>query len=131
MTIGENVQIGSGSFIRAEGGLVIGDNVVISRNLVLHTRSHDYGGSHLPYGETMKANPVTIGANVWIGMNVTISPGTTIGEGAIVGLGTRVHGDIPPCAIVGAAGWSRIGTRDLAHYEMLKAKQAYRKAGRR
>ena len=36
-----------------------------------------------------------------IGSNVTILPGTTIGEGAIIQAGAVVHGEIPPCAIVG------------------------------
>ena len=55
----------------------------------------------IPYDETFKYKDVVIGDFVWIGSNVTILPGTTIGEGAIIQAGAVVHGEIPPCAIVG------------------------------
>ena len=34
--LGDNVHIGSGCFIRAEGGVVIRDNTIISRNCVIY-----------------------------------------------------------------------------------------------
>lgn len=117
--IGDNVHIGDNAFIRGEGGLTIGENTHISRNLTLYTINHNYLGACLPYDEDMITKPVRIGRNVWIGMNVCIVPGTTIGEGAIVGMGTVVFGNVPPLAIVGAPSWQQIGERDKDHYECL------------
>jgi len=77
--IGHNVHIGDGAFFRAEGGLTIGDNAHISRNLVIYTINHQYEGERLPYDEAQIPRPVVIGKNVWIGMNVCIVPGTRIG----------------------------------------------------
>ena len=88
--IGNNVHIGNNAFIRADGGLTIGDNTRISRNLVLYTVNHRYTGDLLPFDAHSIRKPVTIGRNVWIGMNVCITPGTTIGDGAVVGMGTTV-----------------------------------------
>ena len=36
--IGDNVHIGDGAFIRAEGGLIIGDNTHISQPPALHNQ---------------------------------------------------------------------------------------------
>jgi acetyltransferase-like isoleucine patch superfamily enzyme len=117
--IGNNVHIGKGCFIRSEGGLSIGDNVILSRNIVLYTYSHNYKGELLPFDRNNINKPVIIGDNVWIGMNVTIAPGTIIREGAIIGLGSRIYGEIPTRAIVGSRG-NIIGYRDDNHYKNLK-----------
>ncbi len=115
--IGDNVHIGNNAFIRAEGGLFIGNHTHISRNFLLYTMSHRTDGERLPYDEGWVEKPVHIGANVWIGMNVSIAPGTRIGNGAIIGMGTTVAGDVPPMAIVVGAKWRIVGRRDEAHYQ--------------
>jgi acetyltransferase-like isoleucine patch superfamily enzyme len=87
--VGSNVFIGENAWLRADAGVRIGENTVISRNCTIFTAIHDYKGAALPYDENFIARPVTIGRNVWIGMNVNITPGVSIGDGAIVGLATH------------------------------------------
>jgi acetyltransferase-like isoleucine patch superfamily enzyme len=123
--LGDNVHIGSGGWIRAEGGLKIGNNTHISRNVVIYTINHDYRGTRLPYDDKMIEKPVTIGENVWIGMNVSIAPGVTIGEGAIIALGACVSSNVGPREIVGNQPLRVIGTRDEIHYEKLKNSQSF------
>ncbi len=123
--LGDNVHIGRGAWIRAEGGLRVGSNTHISRNVVIYTVNHDFRGKRIPYDEALVEKPVDIGENVWIGMNVTIAPGTVIGEGAIVALGACVSGVIPPLAIVGHAKWRVLGERDPDHYDRLKRDGAF------
>lgn len=125
ISVGQNVHIGEGSFIRGEGGLTIGDNTIISRNLVLYTINHRYNGDLLPYDDQLVHKPVSIGRNVWIGMNVCIAPGTTIGDGAIIGLGAVVAGEIPPCAIVGSPKCRILSYRDKERYDELDLSQSY------
>jgi maltose O-acetyltransferase len=123
--IGSNVSIGMHPYLRAEGGLTIGDNTKISRNLLLYTVNHDIEGIRLPYDDRVVPKPVSIGRNVWIGMNVCIAPGTTIGDGAVVGMGTVVSGTVPPLGIIGSAPWRIIGERDEEHYRRLEAEGRY------
>jgi maltose O-acetyltransferase len=123
--VGSNVHIGAGYFLVGLGGLEIGDNTHISRNLLVYTVNHDSRGRCLPYDDTQVPRPVCIGRNVWIGMNVVLLPGTVIGDGAIVGAGAVVHGEVPPLAIVGAAGQQVIGERDRAHYQQLEREGRY------
>lgn len=119
VSIGNNVHINMGAFMRAEGGLRIEDNVHIGRNLTVYTMNHNYQGECLPYDESLVYKPVTIKKNVWIGMNVSITPGVTIGEGAIIGMGTLVSRDIPPLAIVGGEPPKILKYRDEEHYHDL------------
>jgi len=125
IVVGNNVHIGKGCFFSAKGGLTIGDNTHISRNVTIYTSNHNYTGEALPYDHLENPKPVSIGRNVWIGMNVCITPGVRIGEGAIIGLGAVVSQDVPAGSIVGSAPQRFIKTRDREHYEKLVAGQQY------
>lgn len=119
MEIGNNVHFAGSAYVRAEGGLVIGDNCHISRNFVLYTHSHNFMGKAIPYDETFRFKPVVIEKNVWIGINVTVVPGAHIKEGAIIGAGSVVHGTVEAHAIVGTPSPKVIRYRDKEHYERL------------
>lgn len=97
-TIGENVFINSGCKFQDQGGLVIGDDVLIGHNVVIATLNHnpdpDKRGNLMPL-------PVKIEDKVWIGSNATVLPGVTIGEGAIVAAGAVVTKDVSPRSVVG------------------------------
>jgi len=123
--LGNNVHISENSFIRGEGGLTIGENTIISRNLVLYTMNHNYNGERLPYDERVNYKPVSIGKNVWIGMNVCITPGTIIHDGVIVGMGTVVSGEVPALTIIGGQKWRILGYRDRKHYDELNILKAF------
>ncbi|MCF8218596.1 MAG: acyltransferase [Bacteroidales bacterium] len=125
VSLGKNVHIGEGAYIRAEGGLEIEDNVHIARNLTVYTHSHNYQGRALPYDDEFMYKKVLIQRNVWIGINVIILPGTEIGEGAVIGSGAVVHGKIPDLAIIGAAAGQILKTRDKEHYQKLEQNQQY------
>ncbi|MFZ5562587.1 MAG: acyltransferase [Thermodesulfobacteriota bacterium] len=123
--IGDNVHINDNAFFRGQGGLWIGNNTHISKNLVVYTTNHQYQGSLLPYDEQKILKPVKIGTNVWIGTNVCIVPGVTIGDGAIIGMGVVVSQDVPPLAIIGAPVYRSLKMRDKKHYDDLVRLGAY------
>ncbi|MCT7528522.1 acyltransferase [Aliarcobacter cryaerophilus] len=123
--IGNNVTINAGAFIRAEGGLSIGDNCHIAKNLSIYTYNHNYEGELLPYDFSKKCKPVNIGKNVWIGRNANIAPGVNIGDGAIIGMGATVVSNVPPLAIVGGNPAKIIKYRDKDHYDKLESNKLY------
>jgi len=123
--IENNVHIGDNCLLNGRGGITIGENTHISRNLVIFSANHNYQGECLPYDNTHTLKPVTIGRNVWIGTNVVILPGVSIGEGAIIGAGTVVNRDVPPLAIVGAPEFNILKYRDRNHYEKLDNEKKY------
>ena len=118
--IGRGVAIHDAKW-NAMGSITIGNYVHIGPRVTILTVSHNYEGDRVPYDETVIEDPVVIEDNVWIGCDVVIAPGTHIEEGAIIAMGATVAGRIPRGAIVGAAKWRILKTRDLDHYEKLKA----------
>jgi acetyltransferase-like isoleucine patch superfamily enzyme len=98
-----------------EGSIDIGDRVVISRGVHIVSRARITIGSGTMIGEYTsirdanharipelsirdsgyKAQPITIGNEVWIGRGVAILPGVTIGDGATVGANAVVTNDVP------------------------------------
>ena len=98
ITIGKNVFINTGCRFQDQGGIRIGDHVLIGHNVVLATLNHDFA----PYNRaTMHPAPIHIEDRVWIGANATVVPGVTIGENSIVAAGAVVTKDVPPNTIVG------------------------------
>lgn len=81
-----------------QGGIFIGDGVLIGHNVVLATLNHAMSPEDRG---TMIPKPIHIGKNVWIGANSTILPGVTIGDGAIVAAGAVVTKDVPSNTVVG------------------------------
>ena len=96
--IGKHVFINMGCKFQDQGGIFIGDGVLIGHNVVLATLNHAMSPSHR---STMVPAPIHIGKNVWIGSNATVLAGVTIGNGAIVAAGAVVTRDVPENTIVG------------------------------
>lgn len=123
--IGDYVRIGKGAYFSCKGGLYIGDNVQLSKNILIYTNTHDVNSTIIPYDRSYIHKPVHIGNSVWIGMNVTIAPGTRIGDGAVIGMGAVVSGDIPKGAIVVGSKHRIIGYRDLDEFDKKDSEKKY------
>lgn len=122
LTLGEHVHIGRHTEIMAEGGIRIGNNVVISYHCVLWSIDHRYEGDGLPYDKARLRRPIVIGDNVWIGRNSIVRGGVTIGEGAVVAMGSVVTRDVPPLGVVGGNPARLLKFRDAERYVENKAK---------
>ncbi len=100
---GVNISIGKKVFINAcckfqdQGGIEIGDNVLIGHNVTIATLNHDFNPSKR---NSMIAKKVKIGSNVWIGSNSIILPGVVIADGAIIGAGSVVTKNVLENTIV-------------------------------
>ncbi|MEL7002912.1 MAG: sulfotransferase [Bacteroidota bacterium] len=110
--LGNNVHIGDNGYFFSKGGIVIGDNTHLSRNVSVYSSSHRFNGNAVPYDHHHINKPVTIGKNVWIGMNVSIVPGITIEEGAIIGMGAVVTSNVKRNQIVGNQPLRTLKERD-------------------
>lgn len=96
--VGKHVFINAGCFFQDQGGITLGDGVLIGHNVVLATLNHDEDPR---LRHVLHPAPITIQNNVWIGSNATVVAGVTIGDGAIVAAGAVVTKDVPPNVIVG------------------------------
>lgn len=125
MRLGRNIHIGRHTEIMADGGITIGDNVVISFHCVLWSIDHRYEGDSLPYDKARIRRPIVIHDNVWIGRNTIIRGGVTIGEGAVVAMGSVVTRDVPPLAVVGGNPARVLKFRDAGRYARNKAEGCF------
>ncbi|HCB11408.1 MAG TPA: acetyltransferase [Cyanobacteria bacterium UBA11991] len=100
---GKNIKVGKNVFINAcckfqdQGGITIGDGVLIGHDVTLATLNHDERPEHR---QNIIPKPIKIGNNVWVGSNATILQGITIGDGAIIGANAVVTHDVPENTIV-------------------------------
>ncbi len=98
ITVGKNVFINSGCCFQDQGGIEIGDNVLIGQQVVIATLDHDL----IPAKRAnMLPSPVKIGNGVWVGAHATILSGVTVGDGAVIAAGAVVTKDVPANAVVG------------------------------
>ena len=104
---GKNVVIGNGSGIGANteipSSIVIGNNVILSRNCFILNRNHRFEDTSIPIVEQgFKEEKLTIiEDDCWIGMNTLLTPGRHIKKGTIVGMGSVLTKDFPEYSIVG------------------------------
>ena len=96
--IGQRVFINSGCKMQDQGGIYIGNDVLIGHNACLLTLNHEMEPENRA---DMHPKPIHIEDKAWLGSNVTVLPGVTIGEGAIVAAGAVVTKDVESNTIVG------------------------------
>jgi acetyltransferase-like isoleucine patch superfamily enzyme len=101
MSIGDHVQINSGGYLSGEGGLIIGDYVLIGPNTCILSAGHRYDDpTRLIQSQGLTYGSIVIERDAWIGGGSVVRQGVTIGEGAVIGAGTVVWEDVPPRAVV-------------------------------
>lgn len=114
ITIGDNCTVNSFSHISGNGGVEIGNNVLIATQCVIISANHNFDNCSVPIsdqGET-KAK-IVIEDDCWLGAGVKVLAGVTIHKGSVIGAGTVVTHDVPEYSVVigvpGKIVRSRIG----------------------
>lgn len=101
--IGSNSAIGAQSYLGGQGGIEIGDDVIMGPGVMIFSENHNYDSQQIvirKQGETRK--PVKINNNCWIGAGSIILAGVEIEEGCIIAAGSVVTKSISANSI--AAG---------------------------
>jgi len=95
--IGNDSGIGQGTILYGNGGLTIGNKVLIAGQCYLVASSHSNLDRSIPIADQgYTAKGITIEDNVWVGAGVKILDGVTIGNGSIIGANAVVTTSIPP-----------------------------------
>lgn len=106
---GKNFTMGDNCQLERQGGLTIGDDVLLASRVFIGTTSHGKYVGERQDSPTTKPNErkiyyqsVEIGNICWIGNGVVILSGVTIGNGCIVGANSVITKNIPDeCMVVG------------------------------
>jgi acetyltransferase-like isoleucine patch superfamily enzyme len=100
--IGANSLVGDFSNLYGQGGLSVGDDVLMASGVRLLTAAHVIDDIAGPIRTVPEATaPTIIGDGVWLGANAVVMAGVEIGDGAVVGAGAVVNRDVDAGAIVG------------------------------
>ena len=92
LKVGHNVKIGPFCTLLCQGGISLGDNVLIASNTTISSVGHELK----PEKRTLNTfETVNINKNVWIGVGSIILQGVTIGANSVVGAGSLVTKSIP------------------------------------
>ncbi len=83
--LGKHTDIGAFTYINAQRGVEIQDDVQIGSHCAIYSRSTIDG----------KEGKVTIKKNARIGTHTVVMPGVTIGKNAVIGACSFVNRDIP------------------------------------
>jgi maltose O-acetyltransferase len=98
---GDYVSINRYSILHGDGGITIGDHVLVGPRVTIYSQNHSYSDREVPIdSQGYVRKPVVIGSNVWIAANAIILPGVTIGDDVIVAAGSVVSRDVADGTIV-------------------------------
>ena len=99
--IGNNSGINAGTYLGGQGGIEIGDNVIIGPGVKIFSENHNFSDFKINIKDQgVTRNGVFIDDNCWIGAGVTILAGVTIGEGSVIAAGSIVTKAVAPHSII-------------------------------
>jgi lipopolysaccharide O-acetyltransferase len=113
LVIGPYAGIGMGASISAACKVVIGEHVLLGRNVYISDHAHAFENIQVPimHQGINRIAPVSIGRHTWLGQNAVVLPGVTIGEHCVIGANSVVNSSIPDFSVaVGAPA------RVIKHY---------------
>lgn len=82
LRLGNRVIRGSNVSIDAHSSVTLGDDVRVSRDVIIETAGLDFSNGRPPYEHISK--PIVIKKGVWIGARAIILGGVTLGENVVV-----------------------------------------------
>ena len=123
--VGDRSAIGAGSFVGGQGGVSIGEDVIIGPGVRIFSENHNYDSLERPIrtqGETRLG--VTIEDDCWIGASALILDGITVGNGCVIAAGAVVTKDVPAFSVVAGVPARVIRSRRQGEESMLPADSA-------
>lgn len=111
--IGRNATVNQYVVIYGEGGVAIGDDVMIASHCALFSGNHRYDRIDIPMREqgTHSKGGITIEDDVWVGCHCVILDGVTIGRGSVLAAGAVISRDVAPYSIMAGVPGKCIGNR--------------------
>lgn len=102
ITIGNGTGINARVFIGGQGGVSIGNNVIIGPDVKIFSENHRYVDLQTPIAKQgVIRSSVIIGDNCWIGAGAIILAGVTLGPGSVIAAGSVVTKSFPNNVVLG------------------------------
>lgn len=96
ITIGHRTGINARAYLGGQGGITIGNDVIMGPNVQIFSENHNFDRLNIPIKEQgVTRQAVSIGNGCWIGAGATILAGVQIGEGCVIAAGSVVTKSVP------------------------------------
>jgi putative colanic acid biosynthesis acetyltransferase WcaF len=109
LIIGDNVWLGTNTYLHNLEVIVIGSNTSIGHQVFISTGSHDITLSDFPY----KNAPVKVGSSVFLASRSVVLAGVEIGDGSVVAAGAVVTKTVPAWQVVAGCPAKTISIRKI------------------
>lgn len=102
ISIGNNSSINQYVVINGEGGVTIGNSVMIASFCAFYAANHVFSDPTIPIERQgmCTRGGIKIADDVWIGTHAVILDGVSVGTGSVIAAGTVVTKDVPRFSIV-------------------------------
>jgi acetyltransferase-like isoleucine patch superfamily enzyme len=113
INIGQRSSLNQYVVINGEGGVNIGDDVMISAFVSIFAANHHHERVDIPMSAQgmYSKGGVQIGDDVWIGTHAVILDGVKIGKGCVIAAGAVITKDVEPYSIMAGVPAKEIGRR--------------------
>lgn len=133
ISIGNDCFVGPQVVMYGNGGVYIGNKVLIAAHVCIASVNHRYADISVPIADQgLECAPIHIRDGAWIGANATIVPGVEIGEGAVIGAGSVVHRSVPAYSVAVGSPLRILACRKEMEFQEEKEKKkdifAYKKS---
>lgn len=98
LRLGERVIIGINASLGAHSPITLGDDVRLSREVILETAGLDFSTSAPPFKHI--SQPIVLEEGVWVGARAIVLGGVTVGRNAVIAAGAVVTRSVPAGATV-------------------------------
>ena len=100
--IGHNTGINAGAYLAGQGGIEIGNDVIIGPGVKIFSENHNFSAKEkIIKHQGVNREGVKIKDNCWIGANVTVLDGVTIGGGCVIAAGSVITRSVPENTVAG------------------------------
>ncbi|MCO5947257.1 acyltransferase [Mucilaginibacter flavidus] len=112
ISIGDRTGISARAYFAGQGGITIGNDVIMGPNVQVFSENHLYNDMSLTIKEQgVTKQSVSIGNNCWVGAGSTILAGVTIGDGCVVAAGSVVTKSFAANSVIAGVPAKLIKTR--------------------
>ena len=99
--VGKRTFVGESVIVRGQGGVEIGDDVLIAPRAQILAINHNYADVSRPIiDQGITGRGIVIEDGSWIGAGAIVLDGVRVGRGAVVGANAVVTRDVPPHTVV-------------------------------
>jgi acetyltransferase-like isoleucine patch superfamily enzyme len=114
ISIGDNVGLNSRLYFGGQGGIEIGNNVIVGPDVKIFSENHKYKKTEVlikDQGESRLG--VKIGNDCWIGAGAIILDGVNLADGCVVAAGSVVTKSFEAFSVIGGIPAKKIKIRKL------------------